>query len=82
MWFSRQREYRADAGGANLAGRRNMIDALRRLGGESETELPKSMAAFGIRSGALRLLSSHPPLEEGVDHVRIPVQAASATLAM
>jgi heat shock protein HtpX len=66
MWFSRYREYRADAGGADLAGRRNMVVALRRLGGETETELPKSMAAFGIRSGALGLFSSHPPIEERI----------------
>jgi heat shock protein HtpX len=65
-WFSRQREYRADAGGANLAGRKNMVDALRRLGGEAESDLPKSMAAFGIRSGVLGLMSSHPPIEDRI----------------
>ncbi|HWA71410.1 MAG TPA: protease HtpX [Polyangiaceae bacterium] len=65
-WFSRWREYRADAGGANLAGRNNMVDALRRLGAASDTELPKSMAAFGIRSGLGGLLASHPPIEERI----------------
>lgn len=62
-WFSRQREFRADHGGATLAGRQNMINALRRLGGEAPSELPQSLAAFGIRGGALSLLSSHPPIE-------------------
>ncbi|MGC4095313.1 MAG: protease HtpX [Polyangiaceae bacterium] len=74
MWFSRQREYRADRGGAELGGRGNMINALRRLQGESESELPKTMAAFGIRSGALGLLSSHPPIEERIKRL----QAATA----
>jgi heat shock protein HtpX len=68
MWFSRQREYRADKGGAELGGRSNMINALRALKGEDEdvTSLPKSMAAFGIRPGALGLFSSHPPIEERI----------------
>jgi heat shock protein HtpX len=43
-----------------------MVDALRRLGGEAESDLPKSMAAFGIRSGVLGLWSSHPPLEDRI----------------
>ena len=62
--FSRYREFRADRGGANLAGRAKMIAALRRLGGDQETALPKSMAAFGINGGGLvGLLRSHPPIE-------------------
>jgi heat shock protein HtpX len=78
-WFSRQREYRADAGGANLAGRRNMIGALRRLGGEAETDLPKSMAAFGIRSGIHGLLSTHPPLEERIRRLQEATAGQQAT---
>jgi heat shock protein HtpX len=68
MWFSRYREYRADAGGAHLAGRSKMIAALKRLGGVGdETALPKSLTAFGIRGGGLLgLISSHPPIEERI----------------
>lgn len=62
-WFSRYREFRADHGGATLAGRQNMISALRRLGGDTPSDLPKSMAAFGIRGGVFSLFSSHPPIE-------------------
>jgi len=66
-WFSRRREFRADAGGASLAGTSAMVGALRRLGGEQQTELPKAMAAFGIHGGGLMsLLSSHPPIEERI----------------
>jgi heat shock protein HtpX len=65
--FSRWREFRADRGGADLAGRAKMIAALRRLGGEQESDLPKSMAAFGINGGGLvGLLRSHPPLEQRI----------------
>jgi len=65
--FSRWREFRADRGGANLAGRAKMIAALRRLGGEQEAGLPKSMAAFGINGGGLvGLLRSHPPIEQRI----------------
>lgn len=64
MWFSRYREYRADAGGARLAGRRKMIAALRRLQAASNPRaLPEEMAAFGIIGGLGSLLSTHPPLE-------------------
>lgn len=68
MWFSRQREFRADAGGARLAGRNKMISALRRLQQASEPEeLPGQLAAFGINGGLghglRRLFMSHPPLE-------------------
>ena len=67
-WFSRQREYRADRGAAQIIGRpQPMIAALRRLGGLAEGELPKNMAAFGISGkGALSLFSSHPPIESRI----------------
>jgi heat shock protein HtpX len=71
MWFSRQREFRADAGGARLAGRGNMIGALEALRRAKDPEgLPQQMAAFGIlgggASGFKRLFMSHPPLEERI----------------
>jgi heat shock protein HtpX len=69
QWFSRRREFRADQGGASLAGRANMLNALRRLGQGEGSNLPDSMAAFGIspkRSGVLSLFSSHPPIEERI----------------
>jgi heat shock protein HtpX len=70
MWFSRQREFRADAGGARLAGRRNMIGALAALGRAHEESLPEKMAAFGISGrrgdGFKRLFMSHPPIEERI----------------
>jgi len=71
MWFSRQREFRADAGGANLAGRHKMIAALRRLQASVEQpHLPDQLAAFGISggrgAGLKRLFMSHPPLEERI----------------
>lgn len=70
MWFSRQREFRADRGGANLAGRQGMINALKRLQSLQEPQpLPDKMAAFGInggRSGLMRLFTTHPPLEERI----------------
>jgi heat shock protein HtpX len=71
MWFSRQREFRADAGGASLAGRQKMISALRRLQQISEpSHLPSEMAAFGINggigSGLRKLFMTHPPLEERI----------------
>ena len=66
-WFSRQREFRADAGAAHLMGQRQpMINALTRLGGLSTAELPKSMAAMGISGGIGQLFSTHPPLEERI----------------
>ena len=70
MWFSRQREYRADRGGADLSGRGNMINALRRLQSEEPSSLPQSMSALGIRSGVLGLLSSHPPIEERIKRLQ------------
>jgi heat shock protein HtpX len=70
MWFSRRREFRADQGGANLAGRSKMIAALRRLKSSDQAELPAQMAAFGIsghNGGGFRaLFLSHPPLEERI----------------
>ena len=71
MWFSRRREFKADSGGAYLAGREKMISALRRLQqGNNPEPLPDEMAAFGISggrsSGFKRLFMSHPPLEERI----------------
>jgi heat shock protein HtpX len=70
MWFSRQREFRADGGGARLAGRQNMIAALQALGRGHEESLPEKMAAFGISGrrgeGLRRLFMSHPPIEERI----------------
>ncbi len=66
-WFSRHREFRADAGSAQLLGRKQpMINALARLGGMQPGELPKSVAAFGISGGIGQLFSTHPPLEERI----------------
>ncbi|MBP7414237.1 MAG: protease HtpX [Giesbergeria sp.] len=66
-WFSRQREFRADAGAAQLMGRKQpMINALARLGGVHTAELPKSMAAMGIAGGIGQLFSTHPPIEERI----------------
>ena len=66
-WFSRQREFRADAGSAHLLGRRQpMINALARLGGMHPAELPKSIAAMGIAGGIGQLFSTHPPIEERI----------------
>jgi heat shock protein HtpX len=68
-WFSRQREFRADAGAAQLMGRKQpMINALARLGGVQPGELPKNLAAMGISSkgGMMALFSSHPPIEERI----------------
>lgn len=66
-WFSRQREYRADAGAAQLMGRKQpMINALARLGGVQTAELPKSLAAMGIAGGIGKLFSTHPPIEERI----------------
>ena len=69
-WFSRQREYRADAGAAALMGRKQpMINALARLGGLDPGQLPQSMATMGISSkpsGLMALFSSHPPIEDRI----------------
>lgn len=70
MWFSRRREFRADIGGATLAGRRAMIAALERLKAGHAQPLPDNMAAFGIAGGRgdgfKRLFMTHPPLEERI----------------
>ena len=67
-WFSRQREFRADAGAASLMGRKQpMINALARLGGLTPGELPKTMQALGISGGLGKLFSTHPPMEERID---------------
>jgi heat shock protein HtpX len=68
MWFSRYREFHADAGGARLAGKEKMIGALRALQrAHTPEELPGQLAAFGINSGGTKkLFMSHPPLEERI----------------
>jgi heat shock protein HtpX len=72
--FSRQREFRADAGGARLAGRERMIGALQRLKEASSEPLPDQLAAFGIsgaeRGGILRLFATHPSLDERIAALR------------
>ena len=67
-WFSRMREFRADAGSARLLGPQPMIHALRRLGGIQSGQLPQAMQAFGITGGGglMALFASHPPLEERI----------------
>jgi heat shock protein HtpX len=73
MWFSRQREFRADAGGAGLAGRNKMVAALERLKmNHEQAMLPEKMAAFGISGGKgmTRLFMTHPPLEERIAVLR------------
>lgn len=65
-FFSRQREYRADIGGAQYASRQGMIGALKRLQQAQSGELPKQLAAFGINSGVKSLFSTHPPLEDRI----------------
>ncbi|MCC7151646.1 MAG: protease HtpX [Rubrivivax sp.] len=75
-WFSRQREFRADRGAADLMGRpQPMINALARLGGLEPGELPKSVATMGIGSragGAMALLSSHPPIQDRIRALQQP----------
>ena len=72
LWFSRQREFRADAGGAHLAGRAKMVAALRRLQRNygQPAQLPEQIQAFGISGGVgaglKRLFMSHPPLDERI----------------
>lgn len=74
MWFSRQREFRADEGGARLAGRENMIAALERLKMAHTAPLPDKMAAFGIAGGIgeglKKLFMTHPPLDERIASLR------------
>jgi heat shock protein HtpX len=73
MWFSRQREFRADRGGARLTSRKAMIAALERLQAVHTAPLPDKMAAFGIsggKDGIMRLFMTHPPLEERIAALR------------
>ncbi len=66
-WFSRQREFRADAGAAQLMGRKQpMINALARLGGLPAGELPKAVEAMGITGSIGKLFATHPPIEERI----------------
>jgi len=66
-WFSRQREFRADRGAAQLMGQRQpMINALARLGGMVPGQLPQGLQALGITSGVGKLFSTHPPIEERI----------------
>jgi heat shock protein HtpX len=77
MHFSRQREFRADAGGAKLAGRQAMISALERLRQRHAGPLPDKMAAFGISGGGAaglkKLFMTHPPLEDRIAALRASV---------
>jgi heat shock protein HtpX len=75
MWFSRQREYRADFGGGQLAGKQKMIAALQRLKTQYETSaLPKSIAALGISGeqgiGLKELFSTHPSLDDRISRLQ------------
>jgi heat shock protein HtpX len=72
MWFSRWREFRADAGGAKLGSRAGMISALQTLSGNHESSLPKAFQAFGISDGGAmsRLFMSHPPIAERIAALR------------
>ncbi len=71
-WFSRQREFRADAGGATLAGREKMISALERLKQSHESTLDGQLTAFGIngKGSMAALFMSHPPLEKRIEALR------------
>lgn len=75
LWFSRKREFRADAGGARLAGTANMIDALEKLKKGVQEPLPEQMSAFGIsgkpsQHGLKLLFMSHPPLEDRIEALK------------
>jgi heat shock protein HtpX len=73
MWFSRYREFHADAGGASLAGKHKMIAALERLKmNHEQSDLPKGVAAFGISGGGgfAKLFMTHPPLDERIEALR------------
>ena len=79
-WFSRHREFRADAGSARLLGTpQPMVNALARLGGVEPSHLPQSLTALGIHDGPgfLGLFSSHPPIEERIAALRAGSQAAT-----
>ena len=81
MWFSRWREFRADAGGAKLAGTRKMISALQRLQAAQNEPLPDEMAAFGISGGRSdgfrKLFMSHPPLSERINALETSLDTQS-----
>ena len=79
-WFSRQREFRADAGGAELAGREHMIGALEALKGGGESRMPANLQAFGIKGGGklATLMSTHPPLDVRIARLRAEAGGASA----
>lgn len=72
MWFSRYREYRADEGGARLAGTSNMIAALAKLKSfEGTPDMPDEMAAFAINAGKIqKMFSSHPPLDKRIENLK------------
>jgi len=74
MWFSRYREYRADAGAGKLVGNRNMIAALQRLKTNPDDEgLPTEMSALAINGGSIKaLFSSHPPLDDRIKALQQP----------
>ena len=69
-FFSRQREFRADEGGAKYSSKQNMIAALERLKQGQAGELPDQLAAFGINSGVKKLFSTHPPLEVRIEALK------------
>ena len=73
-WFSRQREFRADAGSARLLGPQPMMNALRRLGGLQPGQLPQSLQALGIAGGGglMALFASHPPIEDRIAALQNP----------
>ena len=81
MWFSRRREFRADEGAADLAGKQKMIAALKRLQGDQAEDLPGEFAAFGINggrpTGIRALFMSHPPLEERIAALELAVAEAT-----
>ena len=79
-WFSRQREYRADAGGARLAGRQNMIGALQALQRGSESQLPSNLQAFALPVGGkiATLMATHPPLEVRIERLQAEAGQPSA----
>jgi heat shock protein HtpX len=74
MWFSRQREFRADAGAARLAGANRMVAALERLKSGADEPLPEALNAFGISGGVKQglagLFASHPPLDERIARLK------------
>jgi heat shock protein HtpX len=75
-WFSRQREFRADAGSAQLLGRKQpMVNALARLGGLPPGELPKAVETMGITGSIGKLFATHPPIEERIAALQNSAQA-------